>query len=72
MASCTAAFPSYTSLLVFRVGCYTEKVLNYLRARAHPRCEVSWQGVSHKALTEKFSGHWLHFGDAVGLVVYSR
>ena len=33
-----------------RVGSYTEKVLewlNYLRARAHPRCEVSSQGVLH-------------------------
>ena len=72
MASRTAAFPSYTSLLVFRVGGYTEKVLNYLCARAHPGYEVSCQGVSHKALTEKFTGHWLDWGGAVGLVVYSR
>ena len=25
-----------------------EKVLNYLRARAHPKCEVSCQGVPHR------------------------
>ena len=35
-----------------RVGGYTEKVLNYLRARDHPGCEVSCQGVLLKALTE--------------------
>jgi len=33
------------------VGGYTEKVLewfNYLRAKAHPGCEVSSQGVPHR------------------------